>query len=328
MSQPTQVSILKQCALDHHAQLCAYHGKTPTENQIQEIRVVVGDVAASASKRFLYDLLYFVQTSAIVMKNGYLLVGWVHRPDGTKQEIWFRHIGTRGHVYYHDLVPGLSVYLRPIDARLCDEWHPSLDAISKPWQAKGQPNRMTLYALFNAIIKIMDADPAPPSIEDMEGLIPNNESSRTSQHETHNEPESVPSRPIRSTRRQAKRVLEDEDYDPTLSINTRSATRSLRKNRTKRGRPSVTVDLTGSDSEAGSKPRSSAAPIATNHDKDVSIAPAKQKLLNILESKEVTEIEDMLTKQSGQLPNWIEKLANEEMEKKMARDVAVFENLF
>lgn len=325
MSQTTQVSVPKQCALDHHAQLCSDCGTTPTTTQIEEIRAVVGEVKATAARSFLYDLLYFVQRSAIVMKNGYLFVGWVHKPDGTKQEIWFRHIGTRGHVYYHDLVPGLSVYLCQIDALLCDEWHPSLDAICKPWQAAGQPNRMMLYALFNAVIKIMDADSPPPCVEDMHDLMVSNEKSGTSQHKTHHEIESVSSRPIRKARRQAKRVHDDEDYDPTVSTNTRT----LRNDRTKRAKPTVTVDLTEPDlAEADSNPKSSGAPIATSRNKDQTTISIKQELLDVLESKGVTEIEDMLAKRSGHLPDWIEKLAKEEMEKKMARDLAVIGSLF
>lgn len=311
----------KQCTLNHYAQLCIDYGRTPSEAQIEQITSAVGDVATCAAKRFLYELLFFVSRSTVILKNGYLLVGWVYQPDGTKQEIWFRHVGTRGHVYYHDLIAGLSVYLCKIDAPLCDEWHHSLDAICKPWQVAGQGNRMMLYALFNAIIKIMDTSPPPPCIEDQ---IPTNGTASSNQGETQDKTKNATSRAVRKTRRQTKRAFEDEDYDPTVP----TSTRPLREDRTKKARPSVTVDLTDSDSEAGNKSEASAAPIAASRDEDTPITSAKQELLGLLQSKEVNEIEDMLAKQSEQLPKWIEKLAKEEMEKKMARDLAVVKSLF
>jgi hypothetical protein len=48
----------------------------------------------------------------------------------------------------------------------------------------------------------------------------------------------------------------------------------------------------------------------------------------MLQSKKVSEIKDMLAKRSGQLPDWIESIVKQEMEKKMARDLAMVENFF
>jgi hypothetical protein len=88
----------------------------------------------------------------------------------------------------------------------------------------------------------------------------------------------------------------------------------------------VVVDLTDRDSEEEikSEPAVSSAPL--NHDEhDIS---SEQRLRDILQSKKVSEIKHILAEKSGQLPDWIEEVARQEMEKKMARDLEMVRNFF
>jgi hypothetical protein len=54
----------------------------------------------------------------------------------------------------------------------------------------------------------------------------------------------------------------------------------------------------------------------------------EQRLRDILQSKKVSEIKHILAEKSGQLPDWIEEVARQEMEKKMARDLEMVRNFF
>lgn len=63
-------------------------------------------------------------------------------------------------------------------------------------------------------------------------------------------------------------------------------------------------------------------------DLDIEVDQQTQELRNILQSKQVSEIEVMLAEKSGQLPTWIEKIAREELGKKKLRDLTMVKNLF
>lgn len=63
-------------------------------------------------------------------------------------------------------------------------------------------------------------------------------------------------------------------------------------------------------------------------DLDIEVDQQTQELRNILQSKQVIEIEVMLAEKSGQLPTWIEKIAREELSKKKLRDLTMVKNLF
>jgi hypothetical protein len=124
---------------------------------------------------------------------------------------------------------------------------------------------------------------------------------------------------MRRTKLQGRATEETEQ--PTQS----SLDEDLERDR-KRVKRAVVVDLTESDpgGEIGSEHKSAVTSLAREQD-DI---PAKQKLRDMLHSKKVSEIEDMLAKRSGQLPDWIENIVKQEMEKKMARDLAMVENFF
>lgn len=61
---------------------------------------------------------------------------------------------------------------------------------------------------------------------------------------------------------------------------------------------------------------------------DIEVDQQTQELRNILQSRQVIEIEVMLAEKSGQLPTWIEKIAREELSKKKLRDLTMVKNLF
>jgi len=94
----------------------------------------------------------------------------------------------------------------------------------------------------------------------------------------------------------------------------------------KRVKRSVVIDLAESDSEEliKSEPEATTAPLNDQEDD----TPAEQELREILQSKKVDEIQDMLVKRSGQLPQWVEKIVKQEMERKMSRDLAMIRNFF
>lgn len=90
MSQSAHVQI-KPCVLEHYNLLCAVYEIAPTAAQVEEIRLVVGThKSVHVDKYFEYALLYFLQRSAIVFEEDTLLLVWLHKPNGTRQEIWYK----------------------------------------------------------------------------------------------------------------------------------------------------------------------------------------------------------------------------------------------
>ncbi|KAH0027608.1 hypothetical protein KCU78_g3908, partial [Aureobasidium melanogenum] len=324
MSKQTQCSILKQQTLDHYDHLCAAHGIRPTASQTGQIKEVVRNVAKSAARRSEYGLLYFVPRSAVVMKNNYhnyLLVGWINKPDGSREETWFAHHGHRGHLYHED---GRVLIHSDREAPICDEWHPSIDEICQPWQAGGRLNRNMLFALLGATHEIMTADTQTPSFED---TIATNPDTRSGQGDTLIETEDNLARSSSRRESLSGEILTHGEPSNTSTMSTIGAT-FLEEDRTKKARGSVVVDLIESDSEESSGPESSVAPLTTNRHDHQPIPLAKQKLFEKLQSKKVHEIEDMLAKRAGLLPEWVEKTMRQEMEKKMNRNLETIENWF
>ncbi|KAH0027934.1 hypothetical protein KCU78_g3807, partial [Aureobasidium melanogenum] len=255
------------------------------------------------------------------MKGRYLLVGWVNKPDGLREEIWFAHHGTRGQLYHED---GRALVYSDRMTSICDEWHPSMDEICKPWQAGGRLDRQMLFALLGATFGMMTADTQAPSIED---TIATNLDTRSGQGDTPIETEDNLARPSSRRESHGEETLAHGEPSNTFTMSTVEAT-FLEEDRTKRARRSAVVDLTGSDSEKSSESEPSMAPLTTNHHDNQPIPLAKQKLLGKLQSKKAHEIEDMLAKRADLLPQWIEKTMREEMEKKMNRDLETIENWF
>jgi len=180
-----------------------------------------------------------------------------------------------------------------------------------------------LYAMLDATIKIMVASPPPPSIEDH---FPNDLRTRLSQDiliETGSDLAESDLR-IESHGDEVLTWREPSNTSTTSTIETTFPGET----RTKKARKSVVVDLTESDSEQSIKSELSAAPLTNNHSGHQATTSAKEELFLMLQSKKVSEIEDMLAQRSGQLPDWIERVMKEEMEKKMVRDLEVVRNLF
>ena len=353
---------IKPCVLKHYKQLCAAHGTAPTAAQIKEIRLSPGTHNDGyITRHFEYALLYFLQRSAIVFEEDTLLLGWNHQPDGTKQEIWYKLIesaGSNDHsslIYLQRGAPyGSRLWIR-FPQPLCDEWHPSLAAICIPsiWEVRNMR-----YAYFTSTIRSMRANPPPPSIEDSTQAKPKlsitlrraaisgarnqkinaSLTSRSSPVQDYHTLDTGPKENTYASQDAALNGSESPSADSTREIRLRSRTVNGGKRMTqsdrdhdldghrKRVKRSEIVDLTESDSEEviKSEPETSTAP-SSHQEEDM---PAEQELRDMLQSKKVNEIKDMLAKRSGQLPDWIEEVVKQEMKKKMARDLAMVKNFF
>ncbi|KAH0417359.1 hypothetical protein KCU90_g12690, partial [Aureobasidium melanogenum] len=170
----------------------------------------------------------------------------------------------------------------------------------------------------------MTADTQTPSIED---TIATDSDTRSGQGDTLFETEDNLARPSLRREFPDEEILTHGESSNASTMSTIEAT-FLEEDRAKKARRSVVVDLTESDSEESSKPESSVIPLTTNRRDHQPIPPAKQKLLEKLQSKKAHEIADMLAKRADLLPEWIEKTMREEMEKKMTLDLETIENWF
>jgi hypothetical protein len=360
MSQPNDDHI-KRWALGFYKQLCETHGTTPTIAQIEEVRRVAGTHKDhKTTKEFEYALLCFLSKSAIVFEEDTLLLGWARLSNGAMQEIWYKlddtnvnHLSSR--LYFQSgATPGTAHKVKPTDL-ICDEWHPSLAAICAPIV---RANPHTRYAYFTATVRLMRASRLAASIHDSTrdrskltiafrrpaaveafrtiiATTPAPKTTLTQEHDTVNtglEENAIPiqnkalyksdNTAANSTRRTKLQGRATEESEQSTRP---SRYGDLERDR-KRVKRAVVVDLTESDPEEdiGSETNPAVTSLAREQD-DI---PAKQKLKDMLQSKKVSEIEDMLAKRSGQLPDWIENIVKQEMEKKMARDLAMVENFF
>jgi hypothetical protein len=357
MSQSTDDHI-KRWALDHYKQLCATHGTTPTTAQIEEIKLVADSRKDNkTSREFEYALLCFLSKSAIVFEEDTLLLGWARLSNGAMQEIWYKLDDTNvdylsSRVYFErGATQGTAFKLKPTDP-ICDAWHPSLAAICAP-VVRANPHMR--YAYFSATIRLMRASRLPVAIHDSTGgrseliitfrrpaaaqalnrIIATNLAHRVIQHDTVNaglEANAIltqntalfgvgntAANSTRGTKLQGRVTGESEQ-------STRSSFYGDSERDRKRVKRAVVVDLTEPDlgEKIGPEPKSAVTSLGPEQD-DI---PAEQELRDMLQSKKVSEIKDMLAKRSGQLPDWIESIVKQEMEKKMARDLAMVENFF
>ncbi|KAH0284507.1 hypothetical protein M436DRAFT_81393 [Aureobasidium namibiae CBS 147.97] len=159
---------IKRWILEHYRQLCADHGTAPTTAQIEEIKSEAGTHKdPRVMKLFEYALLYFLPRFAVVFEEDTLLLGWIRRPDGTKQEIWYKLHDTNAdynlsRVYLQRGAPQGLVHKIKATDHICDEWHPSLTAICAPVI---RANEHLRYAYFTAIVRLMRASRTPASID-------------------------------------------------------------------------------------------------------------------------------------------------------------------
>jgi hypothetical protein len=238
---------------------------------------------------------------------------------------------------------------------ICDEWHQSLTAICP---SSISDDLYMHYAYFTSTVRLMRASHPPPSIEDFTKDRPKLSITirRAVPSEVHGQ--SIATNP---TPRVSVMLKQDtantgpnqnmisNPYATLCKSDSTAADSTLKSRLRKRDviesehssllshdmdlershttpRQLVVVDLTDRDSEEEikSEPAVSSAPL--NHDEhDIS---SEQRLRDILQSKKVSEIKHILAEKSGQLPDWIEEVARQEMEKKMARDLEMVRNFF
>jgi hypothetical protein len=350
--------LIKPSVLEHYRQLCAAYGTTPTVAQIEEIKLVAGTHKNDyVAKNFEYALLYFLQKTAVIFEEDTLLLGWIHQPIGTKQEIWYKLHDANVGMHSNRLslqrgAPRGSERKIQETQPICDEWHPSLTAIctSSIWG-----NRLMRFAYFASAVKMLRADATRASIQDLAKVRPKRSTiSRTrvaSGNQSQNitttrpnlaqehkavdrrlekdmsprqddklrKPEDTSVESIPKTRLRSKDTLERQEFAQEIYDN------DLGRDR-KRARRTVVVDLaeSGIEEDIKSGPDIVSGPV-NREEVDM---PAEQELRTMLQSKKVSEIKDMLAGRSGQLPDWIENIVKQEMEKKMARDLAMLKNFF
>lgn len=352
---------IKRWVLEHYRQLCANHETAPTMAQIEEFKSAAGTHKnPRVMKLFEYALLYFLPRSSVVFEEDTLLLGWIRQTDGSKQEVWYKLHDTDSdynlsRVYLQRGAPqGLAHKVKATDP-ICDEWHPSLAAICAPVIRANEHMR---YAYFSATVRLMRASHKPASIDDSTRDRPRLivTFKRAVADKVPSQNIATASAPKITLRRRHKKVdpqswaAMNSNQDEALSGSESSPadrTRRLRLrsrtvdgvNRTthseddydsdrdrKRVKRSEVIDLTESYSEKTIKSETEAIATPSNHQEDD--IPAEQELRDILQSKKVDEIQELLAERSGQLPHWIEKIVKQEMERKMSRDLAMIRNFF
>jgi hypothetical protein len=360
MSQSNQVSIQPSVS-EHYKQLCAAYGTAPTKAQIEQIKGVVGvHRTTSIAKHFEYALLYFLPRSTVVFREDTLLLGWHHQPDGSKQEIWYKlsEKGVVNHLSQLSLqcgAPRGADYKGDRTKPICDEWHPSLTAICTSSIAD---DRYLHCAYFASTVRVIKASHPLPSIEDITKSRPRlsitlrksmpggvhgqslatNPAPEVSVLQEQNTVDTGLAQDFISNRYGTLCKSDDTAADsiPRSRLQSRDAIDSEHSHPSshetsqgrnhERPRQLVVVDLTesGSEDEIKSEPNVSLAPLIHEED-DI---PPEQEMRNMLQNKKVSELQDILAKREGQIPDWIEEIARQEMKKKMARDVAAVRNFF
>lgn len=352
---------IKRWVLQHYRQLCANHGTAPNMAQIEEFKSAAGTHKdPRVMKLFEYALLYFLPRSSVVFEEDTLLLGWIRQIDGSKQEVWYKLHDTNtdynlSRVYPERGAPqGLAHKVKATDP-ICDEWHPSLAAICAPVIRANEHMR---YAYFTATVRLMRASRRPASIDDFErdrprfiitfkravadkvssqniATAPTPNITLRQSHKMVN-PETWED--MNSNQDEALSGSESPPADRTREMRLRSRTVDgvdrtthsgddcdLDRDR-KRVKRSEVIDLTKSDSEEIIKSEPEATATPPNYQEDN--MPAEQELRDMLQSKKVDEIQDLLAERSGQLPHWIEKIVKQEMERKMSWDLAMIRNFF
>jgi hypothetical protein len=353
---------IKTCVLDHYQLLCAAFESAPTVAQIEEISLSAGThKSAYVDRHFEYALLYFLQRSAIVFEEDTLLLGWLHNPNGAKQEIWYKLDDTNeaknsSRLYSQRGAPSGSGHWARYPKPLCDEWHPSLAAICTPSICDSREMR---YAYLTSTVRLMRVSTPPASIEDFiirgkRRLTVTLKRAATGESPSQNAATTGSLRPrltqehsIMDTRlekgslsNQDEALGQTEDATANSNRSTRIRNRNViesgRSTRTyqggdlntdrKRFVQSVVIDLTESEPETDIK-----SGIFADSQPQQPITQAEQQvqeLRNKLHSKTVTEIKTTLAEHSGQLPAWIEDVINQELGTKMLHDLGRIKSLF
>lgn len=291
-----------QPRVNPHAQaqydlLCGKHGLSPSADDVEAIKRVIGpvNIRATIGGQFEAALLFFLPKSSIQFEHGALLIGWIQKDNGLKLDVWFK-ISTGGKGGLYHLPAGLpesrSRYYP--DGDICGEWHPAiLDIVG--WDSNG--NRLLQYTYLRSCIRVLEATAPPPSIE---GSL-----------STFHGSVSTSSILINST-----------SHDEEVQIQPGPTATPV-------GPPtSPAVDLTGSNGETTTKLGAKSPPAAAdfNHRRvqstqvEARIQAFREKLVN----KEVEVLEQMLEKQ---LPSWIKRLAEEVLQKKMLQELDLAESM-
>jgi hypothetical protein len=351
--------------LEHYEHLCAAHGTAPTPAQIEDIKHAAGINKDNHTERlFEHALLFFLPRSAVVFEEDTLLLGWAHQPDGTKQEIWYKLDDIKSLINYSRLslqrgAPVGSEHRIRASHPICDDWHPSLAAICTP-AIRSHPRLR--YAYFAATVRMMRSNPPSPSIEDSTigrpRLTITLEKAGASEASSYNNPILPTPRPSLTREHDGVDAGLEEDMVsnqsevlrrsenaannniPTRRLRNREVFETARPTRSnhdedsdrerKRLRRLAVVDLTDPDSEDEIKiePAAINAPRSYQESGREDDMPVEQEIRDMLQSKRVSEIKDVLAKRSGQIPDWIEDIFKQEMKKKMARDLETIRNFF
>ncbi|THX24184.1 hypothetical protein D6D12_07865 [Aureobasidium pullulans] len=311
MSSSVHVTI-PATARGRYSRLCEVYSIRPSAEALLKVRQALFPMPSRFDERMQPSLLFYLPMSALVYRAGTLLVGWTTLENGSRQEIWVKQRKTRLLAYSERGGPPGSLHVVKRHQVLCDEWHPALDGV---FGLDTSNDRREQYAYFSACIKLLESANPPPMIEDFRP------------------PAARPQRqPVAISRRLAATRIMPSTRDRLAAETQRQTMGSETPSLIQRPQPRapITPSSTFSSSlvpaSCDLKPPPTKIFEQVNHESP--IAPAGQELRTMLQSKKVDEIQAMLAERSADLPLWIKKIAEEEMDKKMRHDLDVLKNFF
>lgn len=290
--QPEQQLRTNPHAQERYNHLCTTHGSSPTSDDVVSIQRTIGTVSTGSKRvnRFEPALLYFLRRSAVQFEAGALLIGWTRISDGSRMQVWFR-VAEEGTLYPLPSGPPYSRYY-PGEVT-CDKWHPVIADIIDPEKCI---YRLLQYAYLHSCIKLLEATVPPPSIE--------------------NQGQDSDDAAAAFTNDTAIIDLTDSDDEITI-------------------KPELEPDLSQvapqeqdpSSPVVAREPAISPVHINDNQHLAAQLEQKMQAFRNKLESKDVTELQELSEKQP-ELPKWIMKLVGEVLQKKMLEDLEMAESYF
>ncbi|KAI5243313.1 hypothetical protein E4T42_07386 [Aureobasidium subglaciale] len=305
MSQMLHTKV-NETVQDLYDSLRVSHGIIPTVAEVQHLQDVILSIDHSRHSKIEPALLFFIPRSALKFVQDTLLIGWI------EHLAWYKFSG-KSNVYAKPGAPRGSLYTN-LDP-LCDVWCQALDDVLVLDEIE---DRAVQYAYFAAVVAILRADPPPPSFEDHPA------SDTAARHRSQ-----ILTRSSRKKRRLVKREetfpiidLTESDTGEAVTLEPHSALRSHQHPFQVANQ--INRDVESSAHEGEDQNLASQVEPDTN----LKIAQEEQELRQILQNKEVTELESTLACNSGQLPKWIESLAKEEVQKKKLHDLAMAKDWF
>ncbi|CAD0048011.1 unnamed protein product [Aureobasidium pullulans] len=304
--------IIPATARGRYSRLCEVYSIRPSAEALLKLRQALFPMPSRFDERMQPSLLFFLPMSALVYRAGTLLVGWTTLENGSRQEIWVKQRKTRLLAYSERGGPPGSLHVVKRHQVLCDEWHPALDGV---FGLDTCNDRREQYAYFSACIKLLESANPPPMIEDFRP------------------PAARPQRqPVAISRRLAATRIMPSTRDRLAAETQRQTMGSETPSLIQRPQPHAPITPSSAFSSSLVPASRDLKPPPTKIFEQVNqespIAPAGQELRTMLQSKKVDEIQAMLAERSANLPLWIKKIAEEEMDKKMRHDLDVLKNFF